>query len=112
MNFTQFDLAKRAALLNQSSETGEDMSDTLIQRVISIIANTQDIPVEQISLESSFEDLGIDSLGSLSIVFELENEFNISISNEDALLISNVRQVVENLEKLLSDGMADTAATV
>ena len=88
------------------------MSDTLTQRVISIIANTQNIPVEQISDESSFEELGIDSLGGLSIIFELENEFNISIPNEDALLISNVRQLVDNLEKLVSYGMADAGATL
>lgn len=86
------------------------MSDTLTQRVISIIAHTQNIPVEQISDESSFEELGIDSLGGLSIVFELENEFNISIPNEDALLISNVRQLVDNLEKLVSYGMADAGS--
>ena len=87
------------------------MSDALTQRVISIIANTQNIPIEQISDKSSFEELGIDSLGGLSIVFELENEFNTSIPNEDALLISNVRQIVESLESLISDGKADATAT-
>ena len=88
------------------------MFEQLTQRVIAIIATNQNIPPEQISLESSFEELGIDSLAALSIIADLENEFNISIPNEEALLISNVRQVVENLQKVLSQDSTDTEVTV
>jgi acyl carrier protein len=88
------------------------MFEQLTQRVIAIIATNQNIPPEQISLESSFEELDIDSLAALSIIADLENEFNISIPNEEALLISNVRQVVENLQKVLSQDSTDTEVTV
>jgi acyl carrier protein len=88
------------------------MFEQLTQRVIAIIATNQNIPPEQISLESSFKELDIDSLAALSIIADLENEFNISIPNEEALLISNVRQVVENLQKVLSQDSTDTEVTV
>ncbi len=83
--------------------TQRALPDELAQRVITIIADTQQIPREKISLESSFEELGLDSLDGVSIVFELENEFNVAIPNEEALMIRNVRDAVEALHKLVAD---------
>ena len=42
------------------------MTDELAQGVIAMIADIRQIPLEDISLDSSFEDLGIDSLGGLT----------------------------------------------
>ncbi len=80
------------------------MSDSLAERVMEIIAETQHIPRERISVDSSFEDLGMDSLGSLSLVYELEEEFNISIPNEEVMLMRTVRQAIESLKNLLPEG--------
>jgi acyl carrier protein len=87
------------------------MSDELIQRVRTVIANTQRIPVEKITIDSSFEELGIDSMDGVNILFALENEFNITIPDEEAKQIRNVRQMIEGVEKLIAGGPAD-AATV
>jgi len=84
-------------------------SEQLIQKVISIIAENQYIPQEQISLESEFEELGIDSLAALGIIGEIENEFNIIIPNDKAFLIKNVRQLVEGLEEFLSTATTHTS---
>lgn len=84
-------------------------SEQLIQKVISIIADNQYIPPEQISLESEFEKLGIDSLAALGIIGEIENEFNIIIPNDKAFLITNVRQLVEGLEEFLSTATTHTS---
>ena len=86
------------------------MSDELIQRVRSIIANTQHVPIEKISIDSSFEDLGIDSMDGVNILFALENEFNITIPDAAAKQIRNVRQMIEGVERLLAGGAADAAA--
>ncbi len=85
------------------------MSDTLSERVISVIAKTRKIPPETISLETTFEELGMDSLDGLNLVFELEEEFNINIPDEKAIVMRSVRQIVEGLEKLLSEPEEDTA---
>ena len=85
------------------------MSDELIQRIRNVIANTQHIPVEKVTIDSSFEELGIDSMDGVNILFALENEFNITIPDEAAKQIRNVRQMMEGVERLIAGGAADTA---
>jgi acyl carrier protein len=88
------------------------MSDELIQRVRTVIANTQRIPIEKITIDSSFEELGIDSMDGVNILFALENEFNITIPDEAAKQIRNVRQMIEGVEKLITTGGAADVAAV
>jgi acyl carrier protein len=78
------------------------MSDDIVQRVIRVIAETQRIPVEGITPDSSFEALGIDSLDGISIVFGIENEFNISVPDDAAKSIRTVRDMAEGVERLLA----------
>ena len=85
------------------------MSDELIQRVRNVIANTQRIPIEKVTIDSSFEELGIDSMDGVNILFALENEFNITIPDEAAKQIRNVRQMMEGVERLIAGGAVDTA---
>src|SRR5205085_2882104 len=80
----------------------DPMSEDVVQRVLNVIASTQRIPVEQVTLESSFVDLNIDSMDAVNILFGLENEFDISIPDEDAKTIRDVRQMAEGVEKLLA----------
>jgi acyl carrier protein len=85
------------------------MSDELTRRVISCIAESQKIPAEKITLDSTFEELGIDSLDGVNILFALENEFNINIPDEGVQGVRGVRQMVEALDKLISSGGAAKA---
>jgi len=78
------------------------MSNDLTERVISVIAATQRIPREKISLESTFEELGFDSLDSVNILFALEEEFKIDIPDEDTRDIRSVAQMIEGIEKLVA----------
>ena len=78
------------------------MSNDLTERVISVIAATQRIPREKISPESTFEELGLDSLDSVNILFALEEEFKISIPDDDTRDIKGVKQMTEGIEKLLA----------
>jgi acyl carrier protein len=85
------------------------MSDELTHRVVSCIAESQKIPAEKITLDSTFEELGIDSLDGVNILFALENEFNINIPDEGVQGVRGVRQMVEALDKLLASGGAARA---
>lgn len=78
------------------------MSNDLTERVISVIAATQRIPREKISPESTFEQLGLDSLDSVNILFALEEEFKIDIPDEDTRDIRSVAQMIEGIEKLMA----------
>ncbi len=63
-------------------------------QVIRVIAQTQRIPVESISLDSTFEELKIDSLDGINIIFALENEFAINIPDEGVQNMRSVRDTV------------------
>jgi acyl carrier protein len=80
------------------------MPDDLSKRVISVIAKTQHIAVEKITEESTFQELGIDSLDGINILFALENEFNINIPDEEAQSIRTVHDAIEGVRKLLEGG--------
>ncbi len=79
------------------------MTAELSERVLSVIASTQRLPREKISLDSNFEELGFDSLDAMNILFALETEFNISIPDEAARSIRSVRAAVEGVEQLVRE---------
>ncbi len=86
------------------------MSDELTQRILKVIADTQRIPLERVTLDSSFEELGIDSMDGVNILFALENEFDTTIPDEAAKQIRTVRQMVEGVAQLVAQGPSDATA--
>jgi len=86
------------------------MPDELAQRVIGCIAETQHLDLKQIGIDSSFEELGIDSLDGINILFALENEFEISISDEQAREIRTVRAMADGVRQLVNGGASPDAA--
>lgn len=86
------------------------MPEKLAQRVISVIAATQKMPPEKISIDSTFEELGVDSLDGVNILFALENEFNINIPDDAVQEVRGVRQMVESLERFLARGAPGAGA--
>jgi acyl carrier protein len=84
------------------------MSDELIERVRKVIATSKRIPEERVTIDSAFEELGIDSMDAVEILFALENEFDINIPDEEVKTVRNVRQMAEGVEKLLAAKSAGT----
>jgi acyl carrier protein len=75
--------------------------ENLEGRVMAVIAKTQHIPLETLTIESTFVDLNIDSLDGLQILFALEEEFNIDIPDDAGKLIVSVREAVAGVSELL-----------
>lgn len=73
-------------------------------KVIEIIAREQHLDPETIKLDSSFAELGIDSLDGVNILFALEEEFKIDIPDSVAQNMRGVRQVVDSLARVLEGG--------
>jgi acyl carrier protein len=78
------------------------MSDELIQRVLKVIATSKRIPLETVTIDSEFQQIGIDSMDAVEILFALENEFDISIPDDEVRSVRNVRQMCEGVEKLVA----------
>lgn len=53
-----------------------------IEQVANAIVAIMNCPREDIVTDAKLEDLGIDSLKAINILFELEEEFDIEIPNE------------------------------
>lgn len=73
----------------------------LTDRVIAVIAAKQNLPLDRVTLDSTFAELGIDSLQGLNLLFELETALDVNIPNPMAMDIRTVRDLVENLEKCI-----------
>ncbi len=84
-------------------------NEELTERVRGIIAATQHVPKEKITADSTFQELGIDSLDGINILFAVESEFNINIPDDAAQNIRSVRDVVDGIAKLI-EGQGGQAA--
>ena len=78
------------------------MPDDVSEKILSLIAAVKRLPRDKVLLDSSFEELGIDSLDGINLIFEVEGAFDISIPDEQARSIRSVRQMVEGVNRLLA----------
>ena len=77
-------------------------AESTADRVMRVIAHAQKIPAESITIDSTFEELKIDSLDGINILFGLEGEFDVNIPDDAARELLTVRAAVEGVEKLLA----------
>ena len=66
------------------------------EKTAKTLAEYKDIDVSEITMDSTFEDLGLDSLDTVEIVMSLEDEFGISIELDSGL--KTVRELVELID--------------
>ena len=75
--------------------------ETVAQRVIRVIAMNMKMASEELSPASRFEDLKMDSLDALNMIFALEEEFDVNIPNEEAAKMKSVDEAIHGVEELL-----------
>lgn len=82
------------------------------EKVIEIIAEQAVLEPSDVTLESTLEDLGIDSLGLVESIFAIEEAFDISVpfnANEPEKSdfdISSVASIIRGIEQLVSEQAA------
>jgi acyl carrier protein len=72
-------------------------------RVVSVIATVKGVEPDSITLDKTFEELAIDSLDAVEIMFEIEEEFDLEISDEKAREVRSVGDIVRMLEERLEE---------
>lgn len=89
---------------------GDVMSVT--DKIIEIIAEQAVLETSDVTLDSTLEDLGIDSLGLVESIFAIEEEFDITVpfnanepSNSD-FDISSVAKIIEGVTRLVKEQAA------
>lgn len=78
-------------------------AETVEERVIRVFAAFKKVPPETIKLETTFDELGLDSLDGLNLIFELEEEFDIMVPDDKVESMKSVAQAVEGIEWLLAN---------
>lgn len=73
---------------------------SVLERVIDIVAEQLGVDKEKITAETSFvNDLGADSLDTVELVMELEEEFDINIPDDAAEKIQTVGEAVKYIQE-------------
>ena len=79
------------------------------KQIIKIIAEQAVMDVEDVTLDQTLEDLGIDSMGLVESIFAIEEAFDISVPytandpNETDFDISSVRSIVRAVKDLVAE---------
>ena len=73
----------------------------MFEKVKSVLAQQFELDPENITMDTNLiDDLGADSLDVVELIMSLEDEFGLSISDEDAAQLLTVGKIVDYLEKL------------
>ncbi len=78
------------------------MSD-VTDKIKKIICEQLDVPEEDVVPEASFvDDLGADSLDQVELIMAMEEEFDVSIPDEDAENIGTVQDAIDYVQKAVA----------
>lgn len=73
----------------------------IFEKLKEALAAQFEIDPEKITMETNLiDDLGADSLDVVELIMNVEDEFGVSISDEEAVNLVTVQKIVEFLEKL------------
>ena len=78
------------------------MPQEITERVIKVMATILHRDAATITAESTFEQLGLDSLDGIHVAFGLESEFDVDIPDEELPKLKSVADIVKGLEELLA----------
>ena len=77
------------------------MNQDLVDAVIMAISKQKGLDSSSIDLNSSLPELGVNSLDAISIVYDIEDRFDIEVPNEMLAELASVRDTVDKLSTLI-----------
>jgi len=78
------------------------MNQNLVAAVITAISKQKGLDASSIDLNSSLPELGVNSLDAISIVYDIEDRFDIEVPNEMLADLKSVRDIVDKLSTLIT----------
>ena len=69
----------------------------MLEKIIDILRRVYKIRNEVITLETSLDELGLDSLERVELVIDIEGEFNVKFTDDDILYMRNVEDLVNTI---------------
>lgn len=77
------------------------MTEIIFEKIAALLSSKKELNRELITVESSFEALGLDSLDSIELIADLEDEFNVTIPNADLQRIKTIGQAAEGIKRAM-----------
>lgn len=71
----------------------------MFEKIVSYLSEQLDIPAENITMDTTFESLGIDSLDTVEMVMDLEADLGVDLEMNEK--VSTVGELVEFVESRL-----------
>ena len=73
----------------------------VFERIKAMIKEELNVPEEKITMEAKLaEDLGADSIDAVELIMNIEDEFEVQVSDEEAQNIKTVGDIVKFVENL------------
>ena len=76
------------------------MNDVLTEQVLSALAKVKPGSTNGIRPDDTLESLKLDSLDTITLLFELEDKLGVSIPDEDARSVRTVGDIIERIRRL------------
>ena len=77
------------------------MSDDSLNKIVDIVIDKLGVDANKVTPEAKFiDDLGADSLDTVELIMQFEEEFGIEIPDEDAEKILSVNQALDYINKI------------
>jgi len=74
--------------------------EDILQKVVQIISEKLNVPVENIKAEATFQDVGADSLDIVEMIMSFEESFGIEIKDEEAEKIKTIQSAVDHIQQV------------
>ena len=75
------------------------MTDDLLKKIAEIVVDKLDVPIEKVTENAKFiDDLGADSLDTVELIMQFEEDFDIEIPDEDAEKILSVQDALDYIK--------------
>ena len=71
--------------------------NTVAERCMSMIAQQKSLPSDCLQLDQSLEELHFDSLDKVTLVFDIEEEFHLTISDEELASLHTVGDIINGV---------------
>ena len=79
------------------------MKNSVEYEVIRAIARQKRIQPDQIQRDSILEELGITSLDAITIVYDVEEIFDVEIDNEQLGELVSVQDIIDGVTRLIEE---------
>lgn len=77
------------------------MSEIIFEKIASLLSTKKGVNKDAIRMNSSFDELGLDSLDAVELIADLEDEFKVTVPNMELQNIKTIQQAVDGLSKAM-----------